>query len=429
MGGGDRGYKEVMKEVFGLIDCNNFYASCERVFNPGLNGRAVIVLSNNDGCVVARSEEAKALGIGMGVPAFEVREIIEKNGVQVFSSNYALYGDMSRRVMATLSTLAPDIEVYSIDEAFVALGGIRCSLRACGLEIRRRVKKWTGIGVSVGIAGTKTLAKIANRVAKNSEEASGVRDLTDSDELCGVLGQTGVEHIWGVGLKRSVALKKMGIRTALDLREADVSRIRQRFGVVGVRTVYELRGMCCYRLEENPPFKKSITVSRSFGEPVEGVEGLEQAVSSYASRAGEKLREEGLAAEVMSVFVMTSRFVRDSYFNSCTVVFPAATNNTIELIRGACHGIEKLYRRGFRFKKCGVVLSSLVPERQVQGNLFEKSGREKAGSLMRAVDSVNLRLGGSLRWAAEGLEQPWGVKFRRRSGRYTTRWDEVPEVA
>jgi len=418
-----------MKEVFALVDCNNFYASCERVFNPGLNGRAVIVLSNNDGCVIARSSEAKALGIGMGVPAFEVRDIIERNKVQVFSSNYALYADMSSRVMETLSGLTCDIEVYSIDEAFLEPGGFRSFLRDYGLEIRRRVKKWTGIEVSVGIAGTKTLAKIANRVAKRAKRASGVMDLTDSGRLCGVLAETGVEHIWGVGLKTNLALRKMGIRTALDLKEADVDRIRQRFGVVGVRTVYELRGMCCYPLEENPPFKKSVTVSRSFGRPVDGLEELQESISSYASRAGEKLREEGLAAEVMSVFVTTSRFIKDSYFNSYTMEFPCATNNTIELIRDARGGIEKIYRKGRQFKKCGVVLSSLVPEGQVQGNLFERTNRKKMGRLMRAVDSVNLRPGVCLRWAAEGLEQPWGVKFSRRSRRYTTRWDEILDVA
>ena len=436
------------KEIFALVDCNNFYASCERVFNPKLEGRPVVVLSNNDGCVVARSNEAKALGIGMGVPAFEVEDIIRKNSVEVFSSNYALYADMSSRVMETLSAFTPDMEVYSIDEAFLDLAGFNCSpstsLRTdYGRKIWRTVKQWTGMPVTVGMARTKTLAKIANRVAKKSAKANGVLDLTDSPYLDKVLTETPVEKVWTVGIKSALKLKGAGIKTALALRDADIGWVRQKFGVVGVRTVYELRGISCYPLEQNPPVKKSITVSRMFGEPVESIEELKEAIASYASRAGRKLRGQGLAAGVMTVYVTTSRFIENRYFNSHTVEFAVATSDTIELIRSACRCIDRLYRKGCAFKKCGIIFNALVPENRVQKGLFDnvdpvRGPTEKASNgvdrlksqrLMRVIDSINTRLDSPLQWAAEGLAQPWKVKFKRRSCRYTTRWDELPEVA
>ncbi len=417
------------KEIFALVDCNNFYASCERVFNPKLEGRPVIVLSNNDGCVVARSNEAKALGIGMGVAAFEVEDIIGKNGIEVFSSNYALYADMSSRVMETLSIFTPDIEIYSIDEAFLNLGGFGRSLTDYGRKIQRTVKQWTGMPVTIGIGRTKTLAKIANWLAKKSAKANGVLDLTDFPCLDGILAETPVEKIWTVGIKTTIKLKRAGIKTALDLRDTDISWIRQKFGVVGVRTVYELRGICCYPLEQNPPVKKSITVSRMFGKPVESVEELKQAIASYASRAGEKLREQHLAAGAMTVFVTTSRFIKKRYFNANTIEFGVATNDTMELIRAGLSCIDKLYRRGFAFKKAGIILNGLLPEKQIQRSLFDNTDREKSQRLMQAIDSVNTRLNCPLRWATEGLNQPWKVKFNRRSYRYTTHWDELLEVA
>ncbi len=418
-----------MKEIFALVDCNNFYVSCERIFNPRLQGRPVVVLSNNDGCIVARSNEAKALGIGMGVPAFEVEKILEENNVEVFSSNYALYADMSGRVMKTLSMFTPDIEIYSIDEAFLNLAGFKCSLRDYGRQICRTVKKWTGIPVTVGIGRTKTLAKIANRIAKHSGKGDGVEDLTDEASLDEILVAIPVEKIWTVGIKTTIKLKRAGIKTALDLQRADINWIRQKFGVVGVRTVYELRGMSCYPLEQNPPLKKSIAVSRSFGKPVESVEELKEAIASYCSRGGEKLRQHGLAAGLITVYVTTSRFIENKYFNSHTIEFSVATSDTIELIRGARWCIGKLYRRGFLFKKAGIVLSGLVSEERIQGNLFDSVDREKSRRLMRAIDTVNTRLNCPLRWAAEGLDRPWMVKFNRRSYRYTTRWDELPPVA
>ncbi len=418
-----------MKEIFALVDCNNFYASCERVFNPKLEGRPIVVLSNNDGCVVARSNEAKALGIGMGVPAFEVEESMRKNNVEVFSSNYTLYADMSSRVMETLSAFTPHIEIYSIDEAFLNLDGFNCSLTDYGRKMRQTVKQWTGMPVTVGIARTKTLAKVAGKVAKKSIEKNGVLDLTDSACLDRVLAEIPVEKVWTVGIRTAIKLKRAGIKSALALSNADIGWIRQKFGVVGVRTVYELRGISCYPLEQNPPLKKSITVSRMFGRPVESVKELKEAVSSYASRAGEKLRGQSLAAGAMTVYVTTSRFIENRYFNSHTVEFAVATSNTIELIHNACRCIDRLYRKGCAFKKCGIILNGLVPESQAQKGLFDNVDRLKAKRLMQAVDAINNKLNSPLQWAAEGLGQAWKVKFKRRSNRYTSRWDELPEVA
>jgi DNA polymerase V len=421
-----------MKSIFALVDCNNFYASCERVFDPRLNGKPVVVLSNNDGCVVSRSEEAKRLGIGMGVAFFKVKDVIEKNGVEVFSSNYTLYEDMSGRVMETLCNFTPEIEIYSIDEAFLNLAGVGDNLTNYGRRIRETVQRWTGMPVSIGIAETKTLAKIANRIAKRSRKAAGVLELSDRAYIDKALTKTNVENVWGVGLKTAIKLKRAGIKTALSLREVDINWMRECFGVTGVRTVYELRGISCYELEEEPPTKKSIAVSRMFGRKVETVEELKEAIASYASRAGEKLREKGLAAGTETIFVMTSRFVdkRKRYFNSHTVSFPTATSYTPDLIEAAMRSVERLYRKGLLFNKAGIILSDLVPQDNVQGNLFDKTDRQRTARLMQAVDAVNAKLPYSpLSWAAEGITQPWRTKFVRRSKRYTTRWDELVEVA
>jgi DNA polymerase V len=420
-----------MKNIFALVDCNNFYVSCERVFDPGLESKPVVVLSNNDGCVVSRSNEAKQLGIKMGVAFFEIKDEADKNGVEALSSNYTLYADMSRRVMETLYCFTPDIEVYSIDEAFLNLAGMRDELTEYGRKIRETVKKWTGIPVSIGIAETKTLAKIANRIAKRSAETNGVFELRSKADIEKAIAHTKVEHIWGVGIKTCIKLKKAGIKTAIELRDADIDWIRRRFGVVGVRTVYELRGMCCYELEDEPPAKKGITVSRIFGRNVETIEELKEAVASYVAKAGEKLREEKSAAGAMTVYVMTSRFVKKPkrYFNSHTVRFPAATSYTPELIAYAMKCIERLYRKGFLYNKAGIILGELVPQNRIQANMLDEIDRQKAMKLMKAVDAVNARLPDApLIWAAEGIEQPWRTKFKKRSKKYTTNWDELAEV-
>ena len=419
-----------MKQIFALVDCNNFYASCERVFNPSLEGKPVVVLSNNDGCVVARSNEAKALGIGMGVPAFKIKGIIEKNGVEVFSSNYALFADMSNRVMRTLSTFTPEMEVYSIDEAFLNLAGFTCSLTDYGRKIKRTVKKWTGIPVSIGVAHTKTLAKIAGRLAKRSAKTNGVLDLTDSPYISKALAQVEVGDVWGVGRRNGRKLKRAGINNALSLKNADIEWIRSKFGITGVRTVYELRGICCYRLEENPSPKKSIAVSRSFGKAVETIDELKESIATYVARAGEKLRREKLVVNVLTVFVRTSFFdKRKRYANSQTIKLPSPTSYTPELISYAIKAVEQLYRKDCSFKKAGVLLSGLELQNKKQLTLFDVLDRQKLQRLMQTVDTIKAKLPeANLRWAAEGLVQPWKTNFKRRSQRYTTRWDELLEV-
>lgn len=349
---------------------------------------------------------------------------------------------MSRRVMETLCNFTPEIEVYSIDEAFLNLAGLSENLTDYGRKIRETVRRWIGMPVSIGIGQTKTLAKIANRIAKRSSEATGVFELIDNASIDKALAQTNVENVWGIGIKTTLKLKRAGIETALGLRDADVEWIRHRFGINGVRTVYELRGNCCYELEEQPSIglrlasprrvRKSVVVSRIFGRKVETLEELKEAIATYAARAGEKLREEGLAAGVMIVYVMTSRFVNKQkrYFNSQAVTFPTPTNYTPEMIEYAAKAVERLYREGFQFNKAGVILGGLVPQANVQHNLFDKVDRQKLKRLMQAVDAVNARLPFTpLRWAAEGINQPWQAKFSKRSKRFTTRWDELPEVA
>jgi DNA polymerase V len=431
-----------MSTMFALVDCNNFYVSCERVFQPHLQGRPVVVLSNNDGCVVSRSQEAKDLGIGMGVAFFQIKDFAQKHGVEALSSNYTLYADMSARVMETLCNFTPDIEVYSIDEAFLSLPGYGSALRRdeSGLgdnpadycrQIRKTVGQWTGLPVSIGIAQTKTLAKLANRLAKRLGESDGVFELTEQGCIDHALAQTGVENVWGVGIKSCIKLKRAGISTALALRDADVEWVRRRFGVTGVRTVYELRGENCYELQSQPPAKKCVTVSRIFGEKVETIEQLKEAMASYVCRAGEKLRKSGLAAGAMFVYIMTSRFVKkqNRYFSSQAVTFERPTSYTPELLEHAAKAVERLYRKSFQYNKAGVIFGELTPVDKVQGNFFDTIDRQKAGRLMRAVDAINAKLPDSrLFWAAEAIVQPWRTKAARRSRRFTTCWDELVEV-
>ncbi len=418
------------KPIFALVDCNNFYASCERVFDPKLAGRPVVVLSNNDGCVVARSNEAKALGIPMGIPFFEVRQTIEKHGVLALSSNYTLYADMSGRVMETLSHFTPHIEVYSIDEAFLDLSGIPEDPSACGRRMRQTVRQWTGIPVSIGIGPTKTLAKAANKLAKTSRKADGVLDLTDSPWLEEALRRIEVRDVWGVGRQICKKLKAAGIHTALDLRGANLDWIKNQFGVQGVRTVSELRGQRCYELEENPPAKKGITVSRGFGRPITALVPLQEATSLYAARAGEKLRAEGLAAGVMSIFIMTSRFAEKSkrYLRHCAVPFDTATDDTQDLIAAAVSAVEQLYRAGYEYKKSGVMLLELVPRDRAQRGLFDSKDRDRSRRLMATLDQINRTRSVGIQWAAEGIEKPWQTRFTRKTPRYTTSWADLPQI-
>lgn len=420
-----------MPSVFALVDCNNFYASCERVFNPKLNGKPIVVLSNNDGCVVARSNEAKALGIGMGVPEFQIRSVLRTHRVQVFSSNYTLYGDLSQRVMETLEQFSPHIEVYSIDEAFLSLLGFaRRDLTEYGRQIRRTVKQWTGIPVSVGMAETKTLAKIANRIAKRNPATGGVCDLLACPDREALLEGVAVEDVWGIGPNYARLLNQHGLTTALQLRQADDQWIRKHLGIVGVRLVYELRGHSCLDLDECPAPKQGITCSRAFGRSVCTLADMEESVSSYVSRAAEKLRGEGLAATVLTVFLMTNAFTDEpQYRNSVTCSLPVGTDTTSELIRVALKGLRSIYRDGYRYKKAGVMCTALVSASQVQPDLFDHQDRPRSKRLMAALDAVNDRWGaGTLEYASSGLTKTWKTQFHRRSPAYTTDWNELPFV-
>lgn len=420
-----------MPPVFALIDCNNFYASCERVFNPKLNGKPVVVLSNNDGCVVARSNEAKALGIGMGVPEFQIRPLLRAHQVQVFSSNYALYGDMSQRVMETLEQFCPDLEIYSIDEAFLSLSGFASrNLMDYGQTIRTTVKRWTGIPVSVGIAETKTLAKLANRIAKRTPETGGVFDLRACPDESALLGRIPVEDVWGIGPNHARTLRGHGVTTVLQLTQANDHWIRKQLGIVGLRVVTELRGVSCLDLEQCPPPKQGLTCSRSFGKPVTTLTEMEEAVSSYASRVAEKLRYERLAASVLTVFLTTNTF-KDTpqYSNVLTLTLSVATDSTPELIRQALQGIRKIYRESYQYKKAGVMLTGLIPASHIQTDLFDLKDRVRSKRLMSALDSINERWGtGTLQYASDGLAKPWQAQFYRRSPAYTTDWGALPIV-
>jgi DNA polymerase V len=417
--------------TFALVDCNNFYVSCERVFNPKLEGRPVVVLSNNDGVVVARSEEAKALGIGMAVPFFEVRDVIKKNGVKVYSSNYALYADFSRRVTSILAQFTPELEIYSIDEVFLNLSGFeRTGLTDYGRRIVQTVKKWTGIPTSIGIAPTKVLAKAANRLAKKTKAGGGVLDFTVLSDLSEPLSKIDVGDLWGVGPQSEKKLKERGIETALDLREASDKEILKLLGVVGQRIVFELRGVSCLTLGLARPTRKSLVVSRSFGEKIETLAPLKEAVAEYASQAAERLRAERLCAGVLTVFAVTRATDRPAEAHSASAKFPAPTDNTLELIRAAGQGIEEIFRPGWSFRKTGVVLTGLVPADEAQADLFDGEKRERTRRLMQALDAVNGELGpGLLRFAGGGVKQNWRMKSEHRSQRYTTRWDELLEVS
>ena len=414
--------------AIGLIDCNNFYVSCERVFQPRLRRRAVVVLSNNDGCVIARSNEAKALGLKMGVPLFQAQELIEEHNVAVYSSNYELYGDMSHRVMEALHEFTPEVEVYSIDEAFMSLDEEDGqSFQARGTDIRGKVLKWTGIPVSVGIAQTKTLAKIANQVAKDDAALQGVLDLTPADVQTEALERTPVGKVWGVGPAYAKLLKAAGITTARKLRDADRRWVRQRMTVVGARIVEELRGVSCLPLEQCPSKKKSITCSRSFGVPVESLAELREAVALYLSRAAERLRRFRLAAGVVTVFVNTNRFSAEpQYGNSVTYELTYSTDSTQELLAWALKGLGQIYRPGYRYKKAGVILNRLAPADQLSRRFFGDERFERSRRVHKAVDEINRRHGrDTVRFGTAQPTGRWQTKFLKRSKCYTTSLKDV----
>ena len=419
--------------VFALVDCNNFYVSCERVFNPSLENRPVIVLSNNDGCAVARSNEAKALGIRMGAPFFKIKHLADLYQVQVFSSNYALYGDMSSRVMQTLAAFTPAIEIYSIDEAFLDLDRLAFTdLTTCGQQIRKTVRQHLGIPVSIGMATSKTLAKLANRIAKKSDKANGVLDLTTARFQDKALEMTPIGDVWGIGRRYARFLTVKGIHTALDFKHADPVMIQKKMGINGIRTQKELRGESCYPLEENPPLKKSISVSRSFKKPVVRLEDLSQAVCSYISRGAEKLRVQDSHAQAMTVYVTTNRFKPESFYcNSATCSFPTALNNTPELIKHGQAALKRIFRKGREYTKAGIIFVNLTRDGLYQQDLFDVTDRTRQTRVMEAMDHINHRMGSNtLKCLSAGISEKtgWETAFNYRSPAYTTNWDQILTV-
>jgi DNA polymerase V len=414
--------------MYGLIDCNNFYASCERVFNPLLVGRPIVVLSNNDGCVIARSNEAKALGIPMGEPAYKLKDVIENHNVAVFSSNYTLYGDMSHRVMTTISTFVPDMEIYSIDEAFLHFGGYEnIDLRELGLKIVRTTTKGTGIPLSLGIAPTKTLAKVASKFAKKYRDYKGVCIIDSELKREKALKLFAIEDVWGIGRRYSKKLRYYSVNTAWDFTQKSKSWVRSQMGVVGERTWMELNGTPCFELEVQGA-KKSICTSRSFGERLTEINPISEAVANFAASCGEKLRKQHSLGSALIVFIHTNPHATNQaqYYNQVLIHLPVPTNDSTELIKYADQGLKKIFKAGYKYKKAGVIISEIVPERPVQTNLFDERNREKYNKVMRVMDSLNATYGNrKVRIATQGFGRKWKLKNEKLSPCYTTRLSDI----
>ena len=399
-----------------LVDCNSFYVSCERLFNPKLRNKPVVVLSNNDGCIISRSTEAKALGIKMGEPYFKAKNIIIKNNVKVFSSNYSLYGDLSRRVMRTLKRFNSEMEVYSIDEAFLDLSNFPDNeIEGVGKEIRSIVLKWTGIPTSIGIAKTKTLSKVANHIAKKKQ--SGVVSLIGVENIDPILEKVEVNDIWGVGKQLTKFYHKNGIYNAKQLKNKSNTWIKKSSNVLSSRTAMELKGISCIGLEKTSAKRKSCVVSRSFGQRIEDFQELKEAVASYSLNASEKIRSEALVAKSITIFIRTSPFQSryGFYSNSKTIDFPIATNNSIEIVKAALSGLETIFKTGYSYQKAGVLLSHLSNSSNGK-NLFSSIQDEKINTLMKSIDNTNYRYGRStLSLASAGVHKKWNMRRKHSS--------------
>ncbi|MBL5910502.1 translesion error-prone DNA polymerase V subunit UmuC [Enterobacter asburiae] len=417
--------------MFALVDVNSFYASCEKVFRPDLEGKPIVVVSNNDGCIISLSREAKQFGIKMGEPYFKFKEKLYPSRVYVFSSNYALYADLSSRVMQTLTDLAPAIEIYSIDEAFVNVSGVsHClSLEAFGHQMRTEVLKNTGLTVGVGIAPTKTLAKLANYAAKRWASTGGVVDLSGRERQRKLLEKVPVEEVWGVGRRITKKLNAMGITTALELAEASSWVIRKHFNVVLERTARELRGEPCLDLEEFTPTKQQIICSRSFGHRITQYEEMHQAICAYAERAAEKLRGEHQYCRFISVFVRTSPHADNEiyYGNQASVTLMTPTNDSRDIIRAATEALGRIWLDGYRYMKAGVMLADFFSSGVAQLNLFDDNRlRANSAALMEMMDSVNHSGKGKIWFAGQGIEKSWAMKREMLSPAYTTRYADLP---
>ena len=416
-----------------IVDCNSFYASCERLFKPSLNGKPVVVLSNNDGCIVSRTDEAKALGIQMAGPYYQNKEEILKNNVAVFSSNYHLYGDMSKRVMETLRLLSPGVEVYSVDESFLDLTGIdETKLYDYSLFVKHTTEQWTGIPVSVGVAPSKVLSKLANRLAKKDKKGTrGVVVLQTAEQQMDALQRTAVEDIWGVGNAGSKKLRMFNINTAWDLRNMSEEWARKNLGgIVGVRLIKELKGIPCIEMKDPLTTKKMIATTRMFGKPVFELKELKEAVATYIARAAEKLRRQSGAAGAVSVFLVNNdnrnynEYIPSS--RSAYIILPSATYLTNVIIAHVMPLVEAMYNKGSKYIKAGVVLGNIVPCDMVQYNLFEAPDTANAKKLMHMIDNINFSMSSDiLKFAAAGTKKNWKMRQEMRSKRFTTKWDEL----
>ena len=414
-------------KVFALIDCNAFYVSCERVFNPKLNNRPVVALSNNDGCIISRSKEAKALGIKMGVPLFKVKDIVEKEKVIVFSSNYTLYADMSRRVMNIISSSSPYTEIYSIDEAFVELSSLPIDYESYAHQLRQTILQHTGIPVSIGIASTKTLAKVANHKAKKDDSLNGVCSLVNYNNIDQILELTEVGDVWGVGRRLSKKLINHGIHNAKLLKNCSDSWIRKMMSVNGLKTITELRGISCIPLEEYSMTRKSCCTTRSFGKLLTNLDDIEQAVTTFARRAAERIRSESLAASCVSVFVRTNPFDKKSayYSNGASRTLSHPTHDSITIIETSLLLTKRIFKNNYQYKKAGVLLSGLCDESEIQETLFEKNYNQNS-DLMSAVDAINYRYGrDTLQMASECKVGNWRQKRENCTRNYTTQIDRL----
>ena len=417
------------KKKIALIDCNSFYVSCERLFNPKIKNIPVVVLSNNDGCVISRSTEAKKLGIKMGEPYFKVKELVRKNNVQIFSSNYSLYGDLSRRVMKVLKGFSDKIEIYSIDEAFIDLSHIKDeNIEDYGKRIRERVLKWTGIPTSVGISCTKTLSKVANHVAKKNK--TGVIFLKDN--IDDVLKNFDISDIWGVGRQLSKLYIKNGINNAYKLKNISNSWVKKSTNVLGAKTVMELRGIPCINLETEETKRKSCCVSRSFGRKVESLNKLKESITTHCLNAAEKIRNDNQTTRSITVFIRTSPFDKNRkyYSNSLTIDLPVATNNSLELVKVAIEGLKKIYKYGYFYQKAGVILSKLSEAGEKNLNLLTPILENKSQTLMKAIDVTNAKYGRNVISVAQaGINNSWKMRREHSSKIDTASFDSLPKIS
>ena len=421
-------YTNSSRKKVALIDCNSFYVSCERLFNPKIQNVPVVVLSNNDGCVISRSTEAKKLGIRMGEPYFKVKDLVKKNNVQIFSSNYALYGDLSRRVMKVLKGFTDKIEVYSIDEAFLDLSHIKDEqVEEYGKQIRERVLKWTGIPTSVGISNTKTLSKVANHIAKKNK--AGVVFLKEN--IDNILKDFDINNVWGVGRQLSKLYIKNGIDNAYKLKNISNTWVKKSTNVLGAKTVMELRGISCIDLETEETRRKSCCVSRSFGKKVESLDKLKESITTHCLNAAEKIRTDKQTTRAVTIFIRTSPFDKNRkyYSNSITIELPVATNNSIELVKTAISGLGKIYKYGYFYQKAGVILSKLRDASEKELNLLAPILEKKSQTLMRAIDFTNAKYGrNAISIAQAGISNDWKMRREHSSRIDTASFDFLPKI-